>query len=138
MTHEDDFNLFWRTYPRRISKGAARDAFTKAIRKTTLDTMLHAIGDYIRFKPDRIDFKHPATWLNQECWDDEWQSVPKEVTNRKRTFADVARDRFNERNGGARIDADAQRQFPPDERRPGSDDGNLRLGFAGPIGPSHH
>lgn len=134
----DDFDTFWRAYPRRVAKGHARDAFAKAIRKTTLEAMLTAIAAYIRFKPDRVDFKHPATWLNAESWDDEWETVPKEITNRKRTFADVARDRFNERNGGTRIDADAQRQFSPDERRPGHDDGNLRLGFAGPVGPSHH
>ena len=133
----DAFDTFWQAYPRRISKGTARTAFAKAIRKTTLEAMLAAIEDYKRFKPERIDFKHPATWLNGECWSDEWESVPQE-TGRKRTFADVARDRFNERNGGIRIDADAQRQFSPDEQRPGYDDGNLRLGFAGPIGPSHH
>lgn len=98
MSREDDFNLFWRTYPRRISKGAARTAFDRAIRKTTLDTMMAAIDNYVRFKPERIDFKHPATWLNQECWDDEWAAVPKEVTNRRRTFTDVAMDRFNNRS----------------------------------------
>lgn len=68
----------------------------------------------------------------------EWLVARSQQRTGKRTFADVARDRFNERNGGIRIDADAQRQFSPDERRPGHDDGNLRLGFAGPVGPSHH
>lgn len=76
MTTEDDFDTFWRAYPRRISKGAARTAFARAIRKTSLEIMLAAIADYIRLKPERIDFKHPATWLNGECWDDEWQSAP--------------------------------------------------------------
>ncbi|RWO34752.1 MAG: hypothetical protein EOS10_00160 [Mesorhizobium sp.] len=136
MSHEDDFNLFWRTYPRRISKGSARTAFEKAIRKTTLDAMLQAIADYIRFKPERIDFKHPATWLNGECWDDEWQTVPKEVTNRKRTIVDAARDRFNGRHSGAGSDADAQ-QFSAD-RRPGCDDGYLRLGDGGTVFRGHH
>jgi hypothetical protein len=70
-----DFDAFWDAYPRRISKGTARTAFEKAIRKTTLETMLAAIADYKRFKPERIDFKHPATWLNGECWEDEWQPM---------------------------------------------------------------
>jgi hypothetical protein len=76
MSREDDFNAFWAAYPRRVAKGHARAAFDKAIRKTTLETMLAAIIDYIRCKPDRIDFKHPATWLNGECWDDEWRQTP--------------------------------------------------------------
>lgn len=76
MTREDQFNAFWRAYPRRVAKGYARKAFDKAIGLTTLETMLAAIAEYIRHKPERIDFKHPATWLNGECWEDEWQSVP--------------------------------------------------------------
>jgi hypothetical protein len=76
MTREDQFDAFWKAYPRRVAKGHARTAFDKAIRKTTLEAMLAAIADYIRFKPDRIDFKHPATWLNAESWDDEWIVAP--------------------------------------------------------------
>lgn len=131
----DEFDTFWRAYPRRISKGTARTAFSKAIRKTTLETMLAAIEDYKRFKPERIDFKHPATWLNGECWSDEWQAVPSEP-GRKRTFMDAARDRFNGRHGGNGNYADAQRVSP--DNRPGFDDGNLRLGYARPVGGSHH
>lgn len=72
MTREDQFELFWRSYPRRVAKGAARKAFDKAIKKTTLENMTRAIREYIARKPEKIDFKHPATWLNSECWDDEW------------------------------------------------------------------
>ena len=131
-----DFDTFWAAYPRRISKGAARTAFERAIRKTSLEAMLSAIADYIRFKPERIDFKHPATWLNGECWDDEWQSVPRE-TGRRRNFTDVAMDRFN---GSASVqgnDPDA-RQFSPDEREPRFDGERLRIGGGRPIVPSHH
>lgn len=69
---EDQFELFWRAYPRRIAKGRARKAFNTAIKLTTLDVMLTAIETYKARKPEKIDFKHPATWLNGECWDDEW------------------------------------------------------------------
>lgn len=73
MSKEEQFEMFWREYPRRISKGAARTAFAKAIKKTTLETMVEAIKKYKLHKPEKIDFKHPATWLNGECWDDEWE-----------------------------------------------------------------
>ncbi len=76
MTKEEQFNTFWAAYPRRISKGAARTAFDKALKKTTPETMLAAIKAYVSHKPEKIDFKHPATWLNQECWDDEWSAKP--------------------------------------------------------------
>ena len=73
---ETAFETFWKAYPRRIGKGHARKAFERAIKLTTLETMLEAITAYITHKPPRIDYKHPTTWLNGECWADEWQSVP--------------------------------------------------------------
>lgn len=73
MTKDEKFEAFWKCYPRRIAKGKARTAFDKAIKKTTLENMLKAITEYVAKKPEKIDFKHPATWLNGECWDDEWE-----------------------------------------------------------------
>jgi hypothetical protein len=75
----DVFELFWSGYPRRIGKAKAREAFTRALRKTTLDTMLTALewqreqaswqdrdaDGVLRYVP------HPASWLNGERWDDE-------------------------------------------------------------------
>lgn len=73
MTKEQAFEAFWGCYPRRVAKGAARKAFDKAIKKATLEQMINAIAEYVAKKPEKIDFKHPATWLNGECWDDEWE-----------------------------------------------------------------
>lgn len=97
MTREEAFETFWKAYPRRVGKGHARKAFEKSIRKTTIEAMLAAIELYVRHKPERIDFKHPATWLNGECWDDEWQSVPTILPPsqpRRPTMADLAFDLF--------------------------------------------
>lgn len=79
MTKEEQFEAFWKSYPRRVAKGAARKAWDKAIKKTTLENMLKAITEYVAKKPEKIDFKHPATWLNGECWDDEWEPVQPRV-----------------------------------------------------------
>lgn len=79
MTKGEQFESFWKSYPRRVAKGAARKAFDKAIKKTTLESMLKAITEYVAKKPEKIDFKHPATWLNGECWDDEWEPVQARV-----------------------------------------------------------
>ena len=72
MTRDEAFETFWRSYPRRVGKGAARKAFEKAIRLTTLETMLAAIEAYKANKPSWQDYCHPSTWLNGERWDDEW------------------------------------------------------------------
>lgn len=72
-SRQSKFEIFWASYPRRLSKGKAREAFDKAIKKTTIDIMLKAITEYVAKKPDKIDYKYPATWLNGECWDDEWE-----------------------------------------------------------------
>ena len=85
MTKEEQFEAFWRSYPRRVAKGAARKAWDKAIKKTTLENMLKAISEYVAKKPEKIDFKHPATWLNSECWDDEWE--PQQARVQRPTFS---------------------------------------------------
>jgi len=84
---DDAFETFWRAYPRRIGKGGARKKFEAAIRKTDLATMLAAIRVYMRCKPSWMDFKHPATWLHNECWHDEW-----DTPSPARNYADAARN----------------------------------------------
>lgn len=69
------FGVFWDAYPKKVGKAAAEKAFTKAIKKTTVDRMIAAIryqsltdqwsregGKYIPY---------PSTWLNQERWNDD-------------------------------------------------------------------
>ncbi|MCY1237870.1 hypothetical protein D9M72_505820 [compost metagenome] len=85
MTKDEQFQMFWVSYPRRVAKGAARKAWDKAIKKTTLENMLKAISEYVAKKPEKIDFKHPATWLNGECWDDEWE--PAQARVQRPTFS---------------------------------------------------
>jgi hypothetical protein len=75
----DPFELFWSGYPRRIAKAKAREAFAKAIKKTTVGVMLDALewqreqeswqardaDGVLRYVP------HASSWLNGERWDDE-------------------------------------------------------------------
>lgn len=85
----DAFETFWKAYPRRVGKGDARRKFAVAIRLTTLETMLAAIEAYKVHKPAYQDFCHPATWLHQERWADEWE------TPQVRNYADFARKMFD-------------------------------------------
>lgn len=74
LTESDiNFEQFWRTYPRREGKKAARAKFDQAIASgVPLDTILTAAAAY-RDLPGREPrfTKHASTWLNQGCWDDE-------------------------------------------------------------------
>lgn len=79
MTKEDQFNIFWSSYPNRKGKTDARKAFDKAIKQTTLEIMLKAITEYVAKKPEWQGFKHPATWLRAGSWDDEWEPAQSRI-----------------------------------------------------------
>jgi len=69
------FETFWEAYPRKVGKGAAKKKFNAAIKKTTLDAMFSALEAQKQSEQWQRDngqyIPHPATWLNQERWDDE-------------------------------------------------------------------
>ena len=71
------FDEFWEHYPRarRVGKGDARKAFERACKRASTDRIVAGVrrfaadpnlpsGDEVQFIP------HPATWLNQDRWDD--------------------------------------------------------------------
>lgn len=70
---DEEFDRFWAIYPRRIGKGAARKAWTTAITTTTPDTIIAGLQRYAptRTGQDPQYTPHPATWLNQQRWEDE-------------------------------------------------------------------
>lgn len=67
------FTEFWAAYPRKTAKGAARDAWAKALKAgadpQTMITAAARFSDSPHRKPDFTP--HPATWLNQERWEDD-------------------------------------------------------------------
>jgi hypothetical protein len=92
VSKEDQFETFWRTYPRRIGKGAARKSFEKALKLESFDgimTGLHRQLSYYASKEQQF-IPHPTTWLNQERWSDEPQ--PIQSKSGRRTISDAARD----------------------------------------------
>lgn len=76
-----DFDEFYSLYPRKEAKQKALQAYLKAIKKVDKDTLLEGLKKYIDYiktnKKEREFIKHPATWLNQGCWDDEYKSETK-------------------------------------------------------------
>ena len=61
---------FWTTYPNKVGKPKALEAFLKARRKVSLELILAGLELYRNKKDDRA-WCNPATWLNQERWGDE-------------------------------------------------------------------
>lgn len=78
---ENNFLEFYFLYPRKEAKKEALKAYSKAIKLTDKDTILQGLKRYIKhIKSEKIEkkfIKHPATWLNQGCWEDEYESETK-------------------------------------------------------------
>lgn len=72
---DPEFDTFWRSYPRREGKGKAREAFARARQSAGLQTILAAIdakrgcAQWQRNGGQFIPL--PATWLNQQRWEDD-------------------------------------------------------------------
>lgn len=76
------FAAFWDVYPRRTGKGAARKAFASAVSggadPAVITTTASAYADrchQLQKEPQFIP--HPATWLNQERWEDDEEQAPR-------------------------------------------------------------
>ena len=76
MTRFDDF---WALCPRKRGKGAARRAYAKACQSVEEETILDGARRWRKesIGKDPTYICHPATWLNQERWDDEPDTVVK-------------------------------------------------------------
>ena len=78
-TQGDRFDDFWRAYPKRVAKKGARKAYDKAIEGGATDAALLAGAQRYAAERNGQDpkyTKHPATWLNGGCWEDELSGAP--------------------------------------------------------------
>lgn len=77
------FEEFWKTVPNKDGKKPAQAAFKKAIKKISLDDLIIAYKANVQVCEAQNRFKkNPATWLNQECWnDDSIQNAIKQLKN---------------------------------------------------------
>lgn len=68
------FDRFWTAYPRKVGKGAAEKAFSKAKINGHLADILSALDRQKQSEQWQRDggqfIPHPATWLNQRRWED--------------------------------------------------------------------
>jgi hypothetical protein len=70
-TLDDHFEEFWRAYPKRKSKGAARTAWDRARKRAPIALILEAAPKVTGTGGDPRFIPHAATWLNRDGWLDE-------------------------------------------------------------------
>jgi len=90
---EKAFDEFWSVYPRTVEKKAARAKFDLAVKGGADPARIVAAARLYasKVKAERIEerfVKHPTTWLNKGCWDDEAAAAPSPQV----AVADLLRD----------------------------------------------
>ena len=79
------FDQFWACFPRRVAKLSAKKAYDKALKQTTHQEIMAGVERYAFHtrNTEHQYIKHPASWLNAGCWEDELQDqrqiAPKSV-----------------------------------------------------------
>jgi hypothetical protein len=83
-TNQDLFDEFWKEYPQKKDKGAAFRAFKSALNRAKFEDIIAGV---IRYKNDPTRdskfTKYPATWLNADSWENDYQS-PDDSAQRRR------------------------------------------------------
>lgn len=107
-----DFELWWKQYPRKVDKGAARKAYERVVKSGNVTPEQLSAG-VLRYAAERQSedpkfTKHPATWLNAEGWANEtlpsvaagqsFGSTPNLTRSRADSAIDGMMSYFNERS----------------------------------------
>lgn len=111
--YPDDFEEFWRIYPRHEDKKKAFTVWQKALKGgATADEIIAGAVRYAKYRagePEQYT-KHPATWLNGDCWENEYSTAgigygsgqygsrlsPEEAALNREAIASTFADRLRE------------------------------------------
>jgi hypothetical protein len=81
---DNGFDSFWNSYPKKVGRKAALNAWKKARGKPKTEIILEAVEAQKRSigwtKDDGQYIPNPATWINQGRWDDEIE-LPKPTSD---------------------------------------------------------
>lgn len=66
----DRFDEFWKVYPKKVGKPAAKRAWAKAVKKSPAETIIARARRYGEVADPQFT-KHPQGWLNDERWNDD-------------------------------------------------------------------
>jgi hypothetical protein len=94
MEYSDKFEMFWKAYPNKKSKGYCYKKWVELKRKGELPDIRTIVMAINNQKKERImlrgknrfvpEWKHASTWLNQGCWDDACEIYEEEPIAQKK------------------------------------------------------
>lgn len=77
------FDAFWDLYGKKVDTKKCKDKFCK-LPEQTQQKILQVVELYVKKTPDLKFRKLPLTWLNGECWNDDYSDVkPSQPKNAK-------------------------------------------------------
>lgn len=77
---EDSFYRFWELYDHKKEKPKCLQKWM-ILKDEEIENILSVVSDYVSSTPDKKFRKHPITWLNNRCWEDE--ITPKRNSDRE-------------------------------------------------------
>ena len=77
--------LIYKAYPKKVGKGAAIKAIEKALQTIEAEKLKEAVEAYAAAvaewpASDKNFIKHPSTWFNQQCWEDDRETWKRQNT----------------------------------------------------------
>jgi hypothetical protein len=88
---DEVFDEFWKHYPRKINKAAAKQSFATALTKEKSCVIIKGAKEYSEsVKPDEIRFvPYPRTWLRQERWSEKPETEIPEMNGMKKALEEL-------------------------------------------------
>lgn len=102
LSSDFEFEDFWKLWPNKVGKPAALRAFVSARKRAGLDAIVEGVFAYIRDKPPDRPWLNPATFLNQNRWEDQPAQVSHGTIQNKSGVVAVARrwaEQFESQSG---------------------------------------
>lgn len=104
-----EFDEFYLAYPNKKAKPVARKAWDKAVRIASPEDIMAGLARYIEGKEPWKAWLMPATFLNQERWDDDYTDSDDQRLREGLFAATVAREPSTGASGGREQDGGAGR-----------------------------
>ncbi len=95
LTLDDHFEAWWKLYPRKQAKGAARDSWDRARKLISIEELLAAVQRLVddpNLPRNRAKLPLPATWLNQKRWDDDPYPADQEAPGHRGADGELDED----------------------------------------------
>jgi hypothetical protein len=91
---DKQFEEFYNKYGKKKSPSDVKNKLKTALKKDSFKNIMSGLDSYIKNRSKDSQFwKYPATWLNQECWKDEYN---QSKSNREQHTTDLINKMMND------------------------------------------